>query len=181
MGIRSQVVIVVKAGPLRDALAANPGPVLEEADTVEANEEGTLWDFDSIKWYGDSDPDISALLERFQGHEEEVLVVTANEDYPTNDYYDMGEWEDNPWGVRKCIRATVEWDSVKDSHTPPPTPYRVRIKSCLSVATTSHSIPEWHEEDHQWRCLFKSEGSIMGEAYYDYELETWTITEDSCE
>ena len=176
MGSRSQVVIAVKAGPLLDSITANPGPILVHADTVEKDEEGTLWEFDSIKWYEGSDPDIDDFLDRLEEYDEDFLVVVSNEDYPSSEGGYQGGWDDNPWNVCKVVRATVKWDSTADSRTPPPRCARVRVASNGSVEAIHASQPEWDAKKERWFCLFKNEGTICGEAYYDYELSTWTWT-----
>lgn len=108
MGIRSDVGIAVKKGV---CFSEETTKFLESADDELTEKEGTLYVFESIKWYMDSYADIVKLYEELKGKDEgDYLIREACHDYPSDESGgNLGAWYDNPWGLNVCISTSLSY------------------------------------------------------------------------
>jgi len=107
MGIQSNVLVAVKAGPVLEQVSALP--IFQEAVLISsAPEIGSLWYFEYVKWYVDTNPKIAQLYAVLKEHLEECCVVTACFEHPEYADDDLGCW-DSPWDLRKVISVDVAY------------------------------------------------------------------------
>lgn len=110
MGIRSDVAVAVSAKALRGL--SDDTLRWMEADSNSRSDctEGSFFLFTDIKWYWQSDKDIKKLYEELAAVDSaEYLVIEACHDYPSSEEGDRGDWLDNPWNIRRCVRVEISW------------------------------------------------------------------------
>jgi hypothetical protein len=114
VGIRSDVGVCISRSAFL-GLSRETVKFLATADDILDNPEGVLYHFSMIKWYHEHDVDIVRLYDELDklteaGRDDEFLVLEACHDYPTNESAaDRGNWMDNPWGMIRQIRASIEY------------------------------------------------------------------------
>lgn len=119
MGIRSDVGIALKAGPILDALKSHP--LLVGADDVQKEAEGTLFIIEDIKWYVHYDEEIIDLYTRLDALDptgDNHYIVTACSEFPESDDGDSGRWDENPWGLCRCATAYLSTYDKAYVHVP---------------------------------------------------------------
>ena len=110
MGIRSDVAIAIKNETFAALSARSQLMVREDFEEVEKNDEGLLFHCNGIKWYTTSDSDIIRLYEELNELDDEsYLIIEACGEYPESTDGDLGSWYDNPWGVFKDVRVSIDW------------------------------------------------------------------------
>ena len=109
MGIRSQVGIALKADIAEEILKAHPW-VKDESDEQHSSEEGCLFIFDDIKWYVLDDPEIAALYNDLMVKPDSFLIREACPEYPDSEDGNIGEWDDNPWDLRKHVSVELIYE-----------------------------------------------------------------------
>jgi hypothetical protein len=104
MGVRSDVGLAVKAELLEELREKHPW-VFEEAGEEISHNEGRLLVFYQVKWYDFVPGQVSDLCDWLKSKDASTyLLVEACYEEP--DLPHSGEWEDNPWELRKVL--TVE-------------------------------------------------------------------------
>ena len=110
MGVRSDVGIALKKGLAKKVLKECE-ELFDYADEHLKHKEGSLFVFRDIKWYTVEDKGIALLYKFLQrAKAAHYLVVEACLDYPASDEGDIGGWYYNPWGLCKCVSATIEYE-----------------------------------------------------------------------
>ena len=115
MGVRSTVAVCLKTEIYAsEAFSSHKGWMDKEAERIFCHPEGVMYVFEDVKWYTD-DKEISALykwLEDEDGDGENFLIVGACHDYPESSDGDSGEWQENPWGVYRCVAVSLEYEEA---------------------------------------------------------------------
>ena len=111
MGIRSDVAIAIKNETFAALSARSQLFVREYFEEVEKNDEGLLFHCNDIKWYTHDNADIIRLYEDLHNLEDEesFLILEVCHDYPEHRDNDLGEWHENPWGVFREVRVSIDW------------------------------------------------------------------------
>ena len=116
MGIRSEVAFAAKPNVVNNLTAESRATLLRYFGwPTETTDEGTLWFVQYTKWYSTVYDDLIALYKDLQENpafdEDDYLLIEACYEYPEHDSEgDIGEWDDNPWGVRKNVSVSVDFE-----------------------------------------------------------------------
>ena len=112
MGIRSDVAIAIKNEAFEALSEISQNMLRKDFVLAEEHNEGMLFHSESIKWYLNSDPEIAQLYEdlnNLEDEEEGFLLLEACHDYPDHRDNELGEWHDNPWGLYREVRVSIDW------------------------------------------------------------------------
>ena len=110
MGIRSDVAIAIKNETFAALSARSQLFVREWFEEAGKDDEGLLFHCNGIKWYTQNDDDIIRLYEELNELDDEsYLIIEACGEYPESTDGDLGSWYDNPWGVFKDVRVSIDW------------------------------------------------------------------------
>jgi hypothetical protein len=113
MSTFSDVAIAIKT-ELYDSLDPKlRGWLLVNFDTTLKHEEGILFHTSGIKWYQATHEPITALYKAFYDHDpdgESYYIIDACHCFPESDDGDEGGWIENPWGIRKAVQISIEFD-----------------------------------------------------------------------
>jgi len=108
MGVRSDVAVLMK----HRVFASMPDlakKLLSECDEEHRDDEGVLFHFLQVKWYGGKD--IDALNDALDKEEDEDwLIIEACHDYPCTEDYSTGDWVENPWNAFKQVSVSINID-----------------------------------------------------------------------
>lgn len=110
MSTQSDLVIALKKN-LVDLANKNPvlARFLSSSDSVNEQDEGTIYVFKAIKW--PTFDDTTRELEIFLFERNDDFLIRENcYDHPTSDDWDIGCWDDNPWNIQKIIKADIEYE-----------------------------------------------------------------------
>ena len=110
MGIRSDVAIAIKKETFAALSVRSQMFVRETFGEAGENEEGLLFHTEYIKWYTQSNPEITKLYEElYELDDESYLIIEACHDYPESTDGDIGGWIDNPWEVFRSVCVSIDW------------------------------------------------------------------------
>ena len=113
MGVRSDVAIAVKKETFAALSVRSQLFVRETFGEAGENEEGLLFHTEHIKWYTQSNPEITKLYEElYELDDESYLIIQACHDYPETTDGDIGGWHENPWEVFRDVRVSIDWCEV---------------------------------------------------------------------
>lgn len=113
MGIRSDVGVAIKE-ELFAKLSTESLKFLDELfETKLRDEEGRLFHTTGIKWYR-YDEHIEKFYSELEelstdADEDDYLILEGCYDYPENDEGSAGNWYDNPWGLIRSVRVSVDF------------------------------------------------------------------------
>ena len=113
MGIRSDVFVALKK-ELVEKLPEKYDKMLREEYRAEVLEhaEGRAYFMEYVKWYAHNDAELVEFYEWLDGNEamDQHLVIEACHDFPESTDGDAGDWNNNPWGACRYVRAGIEFD-----------------------------------------------------------------------
>jgi len=120
MSIFSDVAVALR----KDALEALPKNILEWLEATKAqedladcsnrddNDRGRIFILRDMKWDRGHE-DVNALYVALEALDEEsYLVLEACHEYPETDSMDKGGWVDNPFRLKKYLKAELAWAEV---------------------------------------------------------------------
>lgn len=111
MGIRSDVVLVIKTNLVKKLSDEMKQRWFHDVSACYKNDEGILYHWEYVKWYVDGYDEIKEMYAWLSEQpREDYLLVEACHDYPESHDNDIGSWTRNPWNVCRNISVSVVYN-----------------------------------------------------------------------